>query len=246
MRDALVFNGASNLDFQEIRSNVIRIPEVVERIREAQKIWDGVATLPLDLANFIASEDEVFLSHIKLKSFASAVVQVGLLERHLKSYPLPEFVLGAVNGDSPLRVAIGQQSFFDLVAESAAACAGKPKTPSAQPIARNALELPILAGVQLVEYAVFRRSSAETGAGGAAVYERLPVETRELERMIVTIVEEQDVHRLVMVGPGSSISGRKLAVLGERDVQILESIDLDPMLSWFWSKLKEDRLAIAN
>ena len=77
MRDVLVFNGSSNLDFQEIRTNVGRIPEVVARIREAQKIWDTVATQPLDLANFIGSEDISFLGNIKLKSFATAVVQVG-------------------------------------------------------------------------------------------------------------------------------------------------------------------------
>jgi hypothetical protein len=34
--------------------------------------------------------------------------------------------------------------------------------------------------------------------------------------------------------------------LTSRDVQVLESIDLDPMLSWFWTNLKENRLAIAN
>src|SRR3954468_7812438 len=104
MRDALVFNGASNLDFQDIRTNVIRIPEVVVRIREAQKIWDSIATTSLDLANFIASEDAVFLGHIKLKSFATAVVQVGLLDRYLKTHALPEYLVGAVNGDSPLMV----------------------------------------------------------------------------------------------------------------------------------------------
>ena len=65
MRDALVFNGASNLDFQDIRSNVVRIPEVIARIREAQKLWDKLSTQALDLANFINSEDSVFLGAIR-------------------------------------------------------------------------------------------------------------------------------------------------------------------------------------
>jgi hypothetical protein len=234
MREALVFNGASNLDFQDIRTNVIRIPEVVQRIREAQSIWDKIPTTPLDLANFIGSEDEVFLSHIKLKSFATAVVQVGLLDRYLKSHKMPEFVLGAINGDSPMKVAMGQITFAELVSDSLAANQPKPRVPVA-----NALDLPLLAGVQLVEYAIFVRS-AEGG------YTRKETEVRELERMIVDLVDEDEVNKLVMVGPGNSVSGKKILDLTSRDVQVLESIDLDPMLSWFWSNLKQNRLAIAN
>jgi hypothetical protein len=239
MRDALIFNGASNLDFQDIRANVVRIPEVVQRIREAQKIWDLGSPTPLDLANFIGSEDEVFLSHIKLKSFATAVVQVGLLDRYLKTHDMPEYAVGAINGDSPMKVAIGQMTFQELISQSSALISTRPRTAPAA-VAPNALDLPILAGVQLVEYAVFKRNAA-TG-----VYERQANDTREVERMIVDLVDGEDVNKLIMVGPGSSVSGKKILDLTSRDIQVLESIDLDPMLSWFWSNLKENRLAIAN
>lgn len=231
-----MFNGASNLDFQDIRTNVVRIPEVVQRIREAQAIWDKVSTVPLDLANFIGSEDDVFLSHIKLKSFATAVVQVGLLDRYLKNHKMPAYVLGAINGDSPMKVAIGHMTFFELVSESAAC--NTTRKPQQQPVA-NALDLPILAGVQLAEHAVYLRNAE-------GVFERQSSEFREVERMLIDLVDNHEVQKLVMVGPGNSISGKKILDLTARDVQVLESIDLDPMLSWFWSNLRENRLAIAN
>lgn len=234
MRDALVFNGASNLDFQDIRANVIRIPEVVNRVREAQQIWDTVATKPLDLANFIASEDATFLNDIKMKSFATAVVQVGLLDRYLRNHKLPEYILGAINGDSPMKVAMGKQGFLDLVAESPASG----NVPDVPRVTDGGL--PVLTGIGIAEYAVFRRS-LHTGE-----YERLSTDIREAERMIVDLVDHHEVKRLVMVGPGNSVFGRKIVDLTTRDVQVLESIDLDPMLSWFWSHLKENRLAIAN
>lgn len=237
MRDALVFNGASNLDFQDIRTNVIRIPEVVMRIREAQRIWDTISNVSLDLANFVGSEDAVFLGNLKLKNFATAVVQVGLLDRYLKTHALSEFVVGAVNGDSPLKVALGQMSFFDMVSESHVL------TGTAQPRPTQDLPttygLPLLAGVQLVEYAVYQRD--EKGE-----YKRLPSETREVEKMIAHLIDSSDVQRLIMVGPGNSVFGKSIFELTEREVQVLESIDLDPMLSWFWSHLTENRLAIAN
>ena len=236
MRDVLVFNGSSNLDFQEIRTNVGRIPEVVARIREAQKIWDTVATQPLDLANFIGSEDISFLGNIKLKSFATAVVQVGLLDRYLKSHALAEFMIGAINGDSPMKVALGQISFFDMVAESPLLEGTKLV---AVPEDATAGSLPVLAGVKLAEYAVFqRRSSGE--------YQRLTVDTAEVEKMVVGLVDAYGACKVVIVGPGNTLFGQDSVLTTERDVQILESIDLDPMLSWFWSRSKEGRLALAN
>ncbi len=237
MRDALVFNGASNLDFQEIRSNVIRIPEVVQRIREAQKIWDAEGGSPLDLATFIAADDSVFLGHIRLKSFATAIVQVGLLDRYIKQHKLPEFIVGASNGDSPLKVAIGKLPFADLVRTSPSLT--NQATRVIKPVTGvPGLELPVLTGIQLVEYAIYQRAE-----GG---YNQVQSDAREVERMVVELVESHDVERLIMVGPGHSIFGRKMRELTDRDVQVLESIDLDPMLYWFWTNLKEDRLAVAN
>jgi len=235
MRDALVFNGASNLDFQDIRSNVVRIPEVIARIREAQKLWDKLSTQALDLANFINSEDSVFLGHIRLKSFASAVVQVGLLDRYLKSHDLGEFMIGAINGDSPLKVALGIVSFEQMVSDSALASGTRLM---AVPNGASAGDLPVLAGVQLAEYAVYRRD--EQGC-----YLRLNVDTREAEKMILGLVDDFEVRKLVMVGPGNSVFGKSSSMILERDIQLLESIDLDPMLSWFWSRL-DSRMAIAN
>lgn len=236
MRDVLVFNGSSNLDFQEIRTNVGRIPEVVARIREAQKIWDTVATQPLDLANFIGSEDICFLGNIKLKSFATAVVQVGLLDRYLKSHALTEFIIGAINGDSPMKVALGQMSFFDMVAESPL-LAGTKLT--AVPEGVTAGSLPVLAGVRLAQYAVFQRQAS-------GEYQCLTVDTADVEKMVVGLVDTYGACKVVIVGPGNTLFGQDSVLTTERDVQILESIDLDPMLSWFWSRNKDGRLALAN
>ncbi len=236
MRDALVFNGASNLDFQDIRSNVIRIPEVIQRIRQAQEIWDQQSATTLDLATFIAADDTVFVGHIRLKSFATAVVQVGLLDRYLRHHKLPEFVIGASNGDSPLKVATGQITFEEMVATSPSVT--NVATRTLRPAGGGGLELPVLSGIQLVEYSVFQRVDAE--------FRMVPSDSRDMEKMVVELVESHDVERLIMVGPGHSIFGRKMRELTDRDVQVMESIDLDPMLTWFWSNLKESRLAVAN
>lgn len=231
MRDLIVFNGASNLDFQEIRTNVIRIPQVVHRLREAQDIWDSVSSVSLDLTNFVASEDPVFLGHIRMKNFATAIVQIGLLDRYLKAHPLAQFVVGATNGDSPLKVALGLKKFRDLIVESAA-LTGSPAKTALTPLLGGGL--PVLSGMQLAEFGAYQLS-----VGGR--YERVELGSQEIEPMILRLVDEFEVRKVVMVGPGNTLFNQKKLELGGRDVQVLESIDLDPMLSWFWS-----RVAVAN
>src|SRR6185312_11369799 len=143
----------------------------------------------------------------RLKSFASAVVQVGLLDRYLKSHDLGEFMIGAINGDSPLKVALGIVSFEQMVSDSALASGTRLM---AVPNGASAGDLPVLAGVQLAEYAVYRRD--EQGC-----YLRLNVDTREAEKMILGLVDDFEVRKLVMVGPGNSVFGKSSSMILERD-----------------------------
>lgn len=225
MRGVLIFNGSNALEFQDIRNNVIRIPEVIHSIREAQGIWDALNPTPFDLGNFITSEDQMFLSQIKLKNFATAVVQVGLLRRYLRQNELPEFIIGTVNGDSPLRVALKQISFVEMVAESEA----MPK----ERLSIVSSDAPMLAGVRLEEYVVYQKTGEDR-------YKKLDFETRDVRKMVESLIATQDVSKLTFIGPGTWNSGLPSAA------DIHESIEMDPSLSWFWTALKESKFAVAN
>lgn len=234
MREALIFNGANALDFQDIRTNVVRIPEVVHRIRQAQELWDDCSPEPLDLANFIGSDDSVFLGHIKLRNFASAIVQIGLMDRFLKNHDMPQFLIGATNGDSALKIALKQISFTDLVVDSPA----MPKTEeNGIAVPSPEVTMPKLSGVQLTEFGVYQQSPQG--------YQRLYFPTMAVERMIEMAVGQHGIGRLIFVGPGNGLMDRG-GLARRSEVEIVESIDLDPMLSWFWRHLKENRLAVAN
>lgn len=223
-RGALIFNGAGALEFQDIRNQVIRIPEVIHSIREAQGIWDALNATPFDLLNFITSDDSVFLSQIKLKNFATAIVQVGLLRRYLRHHELPDFIIGTVNGDSPLRVALKQISFVEMVAESEA----MPK----ERLSIVSNDAPMLAGVRLEEYVVYQK----TENGG---FKRLNFETRDVRKMVDSLITENQVSQLTFVGPGSWSTSTP-------NVEVAESIGLDPHLTWFWETLKSNKVAVAN
>ena len=227
MREALVFASQSQLDFHEIRENVIRIPEVVMRVREAQKIWDNLDMPALDIANFISSDDAVFLGNIRTKAFVTAVIQVGLLDRYLKNFNLPEVIVGLANGDAPLKVVVGEITFFDLISENLALSAPR----KLQPIPSSG-ELPFLAGIQLSKYAAYKRQ-----ADGS--FQLLASENPSLENLLQTLVSQESIERIVVVGPGSSLRKSSL------NIKVSDSIDLDPMLKWFWSS-QEPKLVAVN
>jgi hypothetical protein len=227
MRDCVVFNGVSSLEVQEIRVNVVRIPEVIKRIHQAQQVWDEHHRESFDLANFMASDDRIFLSNIKLKSLASAIVQIGLYDRYLRWHREPEFFVGDSTGDSPVLVATGQKLFSQLIGESPALSVSRPSG-----VVRLADE-PELSGIQLTQYLAYRRYEENK----ISFFQEVEVEGRDVQSLALQLIEELDVRRFINIGPGSLLF-RSQPQFEMVDIQVLESIDLDPMLSWFWPSLR--------
>src|SRR5262245_39426408 len=105
MTTAVVFGGLQSLDFQDVRENVVRIPEVRIRIEEAQAIWEAHVNKELGFHQFLCSEDSAFFNNMSLKSLCVAIVQTGLFDRYKKSFKAPEYLLGDSRNDSALLVA---------------------------------------------------------------------------------------------------------------------------------------------
>ncbi|MCB0342441.1 MAG: hypothetical protein KDD59_09350 [Bdellovibrionales bacterium] len=231
MTDAIVFNGANTLDFFNVRSNVVRIPEVMARLSQAQDLWDRNKSESFNFYNFIVSEDRTFLSSLKLKALCSAVVQIGLYDRYIKKFGPSSLVIGAINGDSALRTIVGEQSFAELVLGESVA-----STVASGPRAHLKLaEEPVLSGVSLTEYQVFRAADDELGE---VSFVRTDYSDMEVTRLVTKLVTDENVNRFVNIGPGSLLLDRAQQELALYDIQMLESIDLDPMLNWFWSEVK--------
>ncbi len=234
--DVVLFNGINALDFQDIRDNVIRIPEVSTRIREAQDVWDALSDSEFSFYNFLVSEDSVYLSNIKLKSLLTSIVQVGLYDRYARKFGRPEYAVGMINGDSPLSVCLGELSFEDMILGSQAA------QPSLPLVALSPVGEPVLSGISLAEMGVFR-ANEDTGK-----YERFEEDKQDLSKIINLLIEGCGVQKFVNVGPGSSVLEPVKKDLSMRDVQVIESIDADPMLNWFWPELRRsnEKIQIAQ
>jgi hypothetical protein len=269
-KNALVFSGRNGLDFIELRSGVLRIPDITLRIREAQKILDMPIVTPegdieptrVDLMNVISSDDEMFFRNIQMKSLASAIVQVGLFDRYMKTQKRPDFMVGNSNGDSAMMVCSGRMSFREMVESSQAYAMlrkqeGAEKTPEKTadktsdrtnpPVVTLSLvagaAMPLLSGLNLTEYSALESRFGENGLSSYATVEG---SSMELRKIVATLHQEKDVVRFVNLGPASALRGSDYRAIGSGEIESLDSIELDPMLGWFWRNVRPQAAALAQ
>ncbi len=233
MEDVVLFNGINSIDFCDVRMGVIRIPEVSARISEAQEVWDSIDDSGFNFYNFLSSEDHVFLNNIKLKSLAAAIIQVGLYDRYRKRNKQPDILIGCVNGDSPLKVCLGDMTFAEMVLESNAVKVMSPVVPL---FAEGSS--PVLSGICLTEFAVFKVTEDDKS--------KVEADKMDIKKILDHIIDGHGAKKLVNIGPGSSLIEPHRSDLSMRDIQLLESIELDPMLNWFWTGMSRPDIAAAQ
>jgi hypothetical protein len=234
--NALVFSGRNGLDFIDLRTSVLRIPEVTIRIRQAQDVLDTLDLPKVDLFNVIASDDEAFFRNIKLKSLAAAVVQIGLFDRYVKNQRRPDFMVGNSNGDSAMLVCAGLMTFEDMVRGSQAVDTLKPQNVIPLQSATAPLELvvqaaPLLAGLSLTEFRAFEAVQTETGLKYVTTGEG----AMDIKKIAANLHTERSVERFINIGPASAVRTSEYKAISE-DIEAIDSIELDPMLGWFWSQ----------
>lgn len=230
---ALVFSGRNGMDIFGLRSSVLRIPEVTLRIREAQKILDLTPDLPkIDILSSICAEDDVFFRNIQLKSLIAAIVQVGLFDRYMKSQKRPDYMVGNSNGDSAMMVCSGRQSFRSLIENSPAISSLRT---SAVVVPMVAIAMPLLSGLSLTEYHAMEMKP--TADGSSIEYKMMLESSMDLKKLVSSLQHDSGVTCFINIGPNSALSGSDYRAIGDGETESMDSIELDPMLAWFWPSL---------
>lgn len=248
-KNALVFSGRNGLDFIDLRQSVIRIPEVTLRIREAQRILDeqkpasedAPEMTKVDLMSVISSDDEFFFRNIQLKSLCAAIVQVGLFDRYLKTQKRPDIMVGNTNGDSAMLVCSGSMSFRDMVMSSQALATLRPASDKVINLV-PALAMPLLSGLSLTEYNALEMKQTDQGLA----YQPAKLASMELRKLVSSLHLEQGVSRFINIGPASALRGSDYRLIGEGEIEALDSIELDPMLGWFWKSTRPQAASLAQ
>lgn len=244
-KTAIVFSGRNGLDFSELRANVLRIPDVTIRIRQAQTILDSIihpTDLPkVDLMNVVAADDEAFFKNIKMKSLVSAVVQVGLYDRFCRTQKRPDFMIGNINGDSAMMVCSGRISFEEMVRTSQAVDTLRPAQNDVVVPISAALPAPLLSGLSLTEFGALQSTQSEEGLS----YSSVATNAMDIKKVVETLAAEHGVERYINIGPAAAMRTSDYKSVGE-DIESIDSIELDPMLGWFWRGIRQQSLAIAQ
>jgi hypothetical protein len=217
--EAIVFGGVQSLDFPEVRSAVTRIPEVAARIREAQLAWDIVVADDTCLFHKISSDESARYLNREVRLVLAAAVQLGLFDRYLRNNKMPEMLVGDIRNFSAVSVASKTNTFKELVS---AICGQGNETDFGV--------LPVMNGSQLPEYQAFQKRGDS--------YEASNISGDGLNSILPQLAQEKSIRRLIAVGPGPLSLSKELEYGALSDVICLESIDMDPMLNWFWPSVR--------
>lgn len=267
---ALVFSGLGGLDQADLRMSVVRIPEVMGRIREAQRLIDGLEfaghqSKP-DLLNAICASDDQFHRHLKLKGLAVAIVQVGLFDRYLRTQRKPENFVGIKGHDSAAQVAAGLQTFSELILTS----------PAIESLVNGDLAFPRVlslvtsAAPLILEKQVFSVYASAAAAAPSSVviavtssdsspdisaessdskFTLAHEDFSDLRQAVFALNQQAGVTRFIHIGPAGGMKSFDYNQLGHDEIESLDSIEMDPMLGWFWRAhraLFADHRALAN
>ena len=112
----LLFAGRRGLDDYNLRTSIIRVPEVSQKIKSAQLIFDHKEN-SIDLYSYALSSDTDYSDRPQLRVLVSEIVQIGLYERYIKFRHKPQFMIGKMN-NSALKVCSGKMSFQEFVINS--------------------------------------------------------------------------------------------------------------------------------
>lgn len=224
---AIVFAGQNALDQSEIRLGVLRIPEVTQALRDAQTYIEKLGSTSIDLRASMLADDRDYLANPRLRSLLTAIVQVALYERWNKTQGKPNYLIGHSNLDSPLQFAAGRKGLEDIIRGSALL--------NLKPLGAfmaQSVSTPILGGIELVEY--------EISILNHSTQQYICIRSHEMDalRLFSYMADQLPIDEIVNVGPGCPLFSNYNKILTEKKIKISDSINIDPMLNWFWSSIK--------
>ena len=226
----IYFKETISLNHPTISQNVLRIPEVFVRVRQAQECLEKNEGL-IDLRNLFyllsigefPSQQEVPQS---LWHKVITILQVGLCDRHLKSqHQIPIFMANAHNDDAA-KISSGLLSVKNMLLNSQSFYTD---TESGQ---RN---LSLFQPIQTHD------KKHTTG------YQQINTVIKTSEDLS-QYIQMYQMSQLIVIGPTEPVTVSEpcksntdwllseianSAILSDK-IEVIESIDLDPLLFWFW------------
>lgn len=216
----VLFAGRRGLDDSRIRQSVLRIPEVSRKLKKVQAHVDSLLgeQRSLDLISHTLSPDEEFSARPELRALIAGSVQVGLFDRFTRFHSRPQFLVGCINGASPLRVCSQEDNLEEFVLRSELFKSRETKGP-----------IPTqLTGLSLEEFAIYSWNDQ------SSQYERVDTRSKDAIYIIDNLSQENKINQCIHVGPCCDFLRQDFADKGLVEVPAMSSIEMDPILNSFW------------
>jgi hypothetical protein len=216
MNSVLVFTGRSAVDVESFRWQLLRVPEVSNALKEAQTTLDTCLRGSLDLVTLMQSENTQFLSSGLWRSLASQIVQIGLYRRYQKIYAQPRFLIGETKASSAFSVCLGKVTLEEAVVAFSEELSKKEEQLKSSDF---------LIGHTLESASVYERVES--------VYRAL-VEDKQVTELLEAVNKDYLLDQVITLGSATALGGNEAL----NELGIVESVAMDPLLSWLWPYLK--------
>lgn len=222
MKSVVVFAGRNGVDFSEVRTSVLRIPEVSIKIRQAQKVIDQMGLEQIDLLAIANSDDAILNNHLSVKTILSSLVQLALFERSLRSQRKPNYILASASEPSVIDLIKGE-SISSFVQRALSVEAEQTSDDQSNVVQLNPEENFVACELQTSEVGSIR-SINEVLRGS------------EAKKLFTELIEKMNVTKFVNIGPSNALASSNDEAL--ESVTVIDSIEADPILNWFWAGLR--------
>lgn len=216
MNAVLVFTGRSGVDSVDFRQQLLRVPEVSTVLKSAQMMLEQRGYCSRDLVSFIQSETNEYLSGGLWRELAAQLLQIGLFRRYEKLSFKPQFIIGDSGECSASAVSLRQITLENLIENF----------------------------ISLIEKRSQEEQSTEFLVGHrletAKVYERIDgeyvvtSEGKETWSLLEGIRKDYLVDQVITLGLAPVLSSSQ----SEQDLGVVESVVVDPLLSWILPYLR--------
>jgi len=217
MNSVLVFTGRSAVDGEDFRWQLLRVPEVSSVLKEAQGILDeALKGSSKDLVTLLQSDNKAYLSSGLWRSLLAQIVQIGLYRRYQKLHSAPRFLIGESGGFSAFSLSLGTSTLAGAINAFIDEMNQKEE---------QLKNLDVLIGHNLESATVCER------IGGA--YEVI-VEGKQKMELLANLSKDYLLDQVITLGTVSSLGDKEQF----SEMAIVESVVMDPLLSWLLPYLR--------
>lgn len=232
---AILFSGLSMMDQSSVRESLIRIPEVLNRIKTAQKTIDQLTNSSVELINCMLDDDQTFVSNCKVRRVLVNLVQLGLYDRHVKHYEKPKYFVGSISNLSAIEHCLGFSYIDEFV-----------RSVWFQDLEGSEAEIPTLSESKYQDIQVIQMMNRKPTQFYIYEFNQLSVEMAEskkideadaADKLIVRLIKKHEVKQIVNLGPSDLLLDPVYNPFHLEDINVYNTIEIDPMLSWFYARL---------